>query len=197
MRVDSAILPILLFDQATVIFAVAVLAAFNQLLHNAHNQLHVMLTTPNTLTQVISTLYCAYELYFYEFTFCKSYPIFFYACAKNQLLSFCCTLNVICMIFYMTFCFAEVQNKVESTIGNVNYMCMQSRLLSNPSFNYTPICIFSNLPILSLAMSVVGNKSDLEDMRMVSRDRGEDLAHSLGGMFTETSAARNTGKHNM
>ena len=44
-----------------------------------------------------------------------------------------------------------------------------------------------------LAMSVVGNKSDLEDRRMVSRDRGEDLAHSLGGMFTESSAANNTG----
>lgn len=44
-------------------------------------------------------------------------------------------------------------------------------------------------------MSVVGNKSDLDDQRMVSRDRGEDLAHSLGGMFTESSAINNTGTH--
>ena len=42
-------------------------------------------------------------------------------------------------------------------------------------------------------MSVIGNKCDLYDRRIVSRDRGELFAHSLGGMFTETSAAKNTG----
>ena len=54
---------------------------------------------------------------------------------------------------------------------------------------YGYICI-----VWCVAMSVVGNKSDLENNRMVSRDRGVDLAHSLGGMFTETSAANNTGQ---
>ena len=42
-------------------------------------------------------------------------------------------------------------------------------------------------------MSVVGNKLDLSDKRAVSRDRGEEFAHSLGAMFTETSAADNIG----
>ena len=43
-------------------------------------------------------------------------------------------------------------------------------------------------------MSVVGNKLDLSDKRVVSRDRGEEFAHSLGAMFTETSAADNIGQ---
>ena len=42
-------------------------------------------------------------------------------------------------------------------------------------------------------MSVVGNKSDLEDSRQVPRDRGEVFAHTLGAMFTETSASDNIG----
>lgn len=44
-----------------------------------------------------------------------------------------------------------------------------------------------------LALCVVGNKSDLLDQREVSRERGEDFAHQLGAMFTETSAANNIG----
>ena len=51
-------------------------------------------------------------------------------------------------------------------------------------------CLF----YLSLAaMSVVGNKSDLEDSRQVPRDGGEVFAHTLGAMFTETSASDNIG----
>jgi GTPase SAR1 family protein len=45
-----------------------------------------------------------------------------------------------------------------------------------------------------LAMSVVGNKTDLSpDHRVVPTDKGVEFAHSLGAMFTETSAADNTG----
>lgn len=46
------------------------------------------------------------------------------------------------------------------------------------------------------ALCVVGNKSDLFDQREVSRERGEEFAHQLGAMFTETSAANNIGKIN-
>lgn len=44
-----------------------------------------------------------------------------------------------------------------------------------------------------LALCVVGNKCDLIDQRQVSRERGEEFAHNLGAMFTETSAANNLG----
>ena len=44
------------------------------------------------------------------------------------------------------------------------------------------------------ALCVVGNKSDLSDQREVSRDKGEKFAHQLGAMFTETSAANNSGE---
>lgn len=44
-----------------------------------------------------------------------------------------------------------------------------------------------------LALCVVGNKSDLAEQRQVSRDRGEEFAHQLGAMFSETSAASNAG----
>ena len=40
---------------------------------------------------------------------------------------------------------------------------------------------------------MVGNKSDLFDQREVNRERGEEFAHQLGAMFTETSAANNIG----
>ena len=43
-------------------------------------------------------------------------------------------------------------------------------------------------------MCVVGNKCDLFDQREVSRDKGEEFAHQLGAMFTETSAADNIGR---
>ena len=44
------------------------------------------------------------------------------------------------------------------------------------------------------AISIVGNKTDLSiHKRIVSRDRGIEFAHSLGAMFTETSAADNVG----
>ena len=43
------------------------------------------------------------------------------------------------------------------------------------------------------ALCVVGNKSDLAEQRQVSRDRGEEFAHQLGAMFSETSAASNAG----
>ena len=42
-------------------------------------------------------------------------------------------------------------------------------------------------------MSVVSNKSDLKDSRQVPCDRGEVFAHTLGAMFTETSASDNIG----
>lgn len=49
---------------------------------------------------------------------------------------------------------------------------------------------------LFVAMSVVGNKCDLSlYQRAVATDRGVEFAHSLGAMFTETSAADNVGKH--
>lgn len=51
----------------------------------------------------------------------------------------------------------------------------------HPSFSHTALC-------------VVGNKSDLYDQREVSREKGEEFAHQLGAMFTETSAANNIGK---
>ncbi len=43
------------------------------------------------------------------------------------------------------------------------------------------------------ALIVLGNKADLTDERQVSRERGEEFAHTLGAMFTETSASENTG----
>lgn len=47
---------------------------------------------------------------------------------------------------------------------------------------------------LSIALSIVGNKTDLaRENRQVKMDRGVAFAHSLGAMFTETSAAENTG----
>ena len=40
---------------------------------------------------------------------------------------------------------------------------------------------------------MVGNKCDLAGEREVSREQGLDFAHQIGAMFTETSAARNSG----
>lgn len=48
-----------------------------------------------------------------------------------------------------------------------------------------------------LALSVVGNKSDLEDKREVSTEKGEEFAYSLGASFTEASAATNTGNEDV
>lgn len=45
----------------------------------------------------------------------------------------------------------------------------------------------------NLALCIVGNKCDLADEREVTREKGEDFAHELGAMFTETSAAENVG----
>ena len=45
------------------------------------------------------------------------------------------------------------------------------------------------------ALCVVGNKCDLVDEREVTREKGEEFAHELGAMFTETSAAENIGEH--
>lgn len=44
------------------------------------------------------------------------------------------------------------------------------------------------------ALCVVGNKTDLSDRRQVSREKGEEFAHQIGAMYTETSAADNTGE---
>ena len=45
----------------------------------------------------------------------------------------------------------------------------------------------------SSATCIIGNKSDLEDQRQVSRSSGEEFAHSLGAMFFETSALDDEG----
>jgi GTPase SAR1 family protein len=39
------------------------------------------------------------------------------------------------------------------------------------------------------ALALVGNKSDLEDLRQVSEEEGRALAEELGAAFFETSAA--------
>ncbi len=44
------------------------------------------------------------------------------------------------------------------------------------------------------ALCVVGNKCDLAGEREVSREQGLDFAHQIGAMFTETSAAHNSGE---
>uniref|UniRef100_A0A1X7TNP2 Uncharacterized protein n=1 Tax=Amphimedon queenslandica TaxID=400682 RepID=A0A1X7TNP2_AMPQE len=46
---------------------------------------------------------------------------------------------------------------------------------------------------LPMALSIVGNKTDLSKNRQVSMNKGTTFAHSLGAMFTETSAAENIG----
>ena len=49
--------------------------------------------------------------------------------------------------------------------------------------------------MVHIALSIIGNKTDLsDDYRQVKMDRGVAFAHSLGAMFTETSAAQNKGK---
>jgi len=44
-----------------------------------------------------------------------------------------------------------------------------------------------------IALCVVGNKCDLTEQREISREKGEEFAHQLGAMFTETSASSNIG----
>ena len=50
------------------------------------------------------------------------------------------------------------------------------------------------LCFILVALCVVGNKTDLSGQREVSRERGEEFAHQIGAMYTETSAAENTGE---
>ena len=50
--------------------------------------------------------------------------------------------------------------------------------------------------VYTLALSIIGNKSDLEDKREVSTEKGEEFAYSLGASFSETSAANNIGMWN-
>nr|ABD65440.1 Rab21-like [Suberites domuncula] len=45
----------------------------------------------------------------------------------------------------------------------------------------------------NLSLCVVGNKCDLSGEREVSREQGLEFAHQIGAMFTETSAAQNSG----
>lgn len=45
-----------------------------------------------------------------------------------------------------------------------------------------------------VALCVVGNKIDLSAERRVRRESGEEFAHQIGAMYTETSAAENIGK---
>ena len=45
-----------------------------------------------------------------------------------------------------------------------------------------------------VALCVVGNKTDLSAERRVRRESGEEFAHQIGAMYTETSAAENVGK---
>ncbi len=47
---------------------------------------------------------------------------------------------------------------------------------------------------INIALCVIGNKMDLSAQREVSRERGEEFAHRIGAMYTETSAAENTGE---
>ena len=53
--------------------------------------------------------------------------------------------------------------------------------------------LLSYFVYIIIALCVVGNKTDLSDQREVSRERGEDFAHQIGAMYTETSASENTG----
>ena len=53
---------------------------------------------------------------------------------------------------------------------------------------YYPLCF------VIVAICVIGNKMDLSAQREVSRERGEEFAHQIGAMYTETSAAENTGE---
>ena len=63
--------------------------------------------------------------------------------------------------------------------------------MSTCIFYYT-ICLFIHSSLL--AISIVANKIDLSDSnRQVTMNRGVTFAHSLGAMFTETSAAQNIG----
>ena len=81
------------------------------------------------------------------------------------------------------------------SVGTRQYLFLIStffdQLFSNGLSTY---CIFY-MYLSFAAMSVVGNKSDLEDSRQVPRDKGEVFAHTLGAMFTETSV--NIGTHVM
>lgn len=46
---------------------------------------------------------------------------------------------------------------------------------------------FCKVPITDLSVLLLGNKCDLTDEREVPRDRGEELAASIGAVFYETS----------
>ena len=56
------------------------------------------------------------------------------------------------------------------------------------------ISILSPSPLCSPpALSIVGNKNDMEEQREVSQSAGMEFAHTVGAMFTETSAKENVG----
>ena len=72
--------------------------------------------------------------------------------------------------------------------------CRQSAVCFTGAYNsgreQCTLIIDSVLCVLQVPMILVGNKSDLEDERVVGKDQGNGLAHMFRCEFMETSAKK-------